>query len=249
MGRSRFFAALVVTFALLLEVPAQAQETTDAEARALYEAGEIAFTDGRWEAALGYFQQSYALSHRPELLFNIGSSAEHLRQDETALRAFRQYLEAVPDAGNRVAVESRIAVLERAVAVATSTAETTTTTTETHEAGAPTPSSTGSDPAPWIVLGVGGALAVAGAVLLIGGYVDIGSVSGARDGVPLGEISGPHDAAPILTGTGWAVLGVGVAVAAIGLGWGLSAGTGDTRVSGTAWVDGQSGGILLRGTL
>ena len=60
----------------------------ETEARALFEAGRQAFTDGRFEDALQRFSQSYELSHRAELLFNIGQAADRLRRDAEALAAF-----------------------------------------------------------------------------------------------------------------------------------------------------------------
>src|SRR5690606_23764287 len=87
----------------------------DEEARALYQAGRIAFDQGRFESALDYFQRSYELSGRPALLFNIGSAADRLRKDEVALDAFERYLEAVPDSPDRASVESRIEVHPAAI--------------------------------------------------------------------------------------------------------------------------------------
>src|SRR6185312_6914484 len=78
-----------------------------------------------------------------------------------------------------------------------------------------------ADPAPWIVLGVGGAALVVGAILLGVGYADVATVDNARN-VPFASVSGAYSDAPVLTGVGWGVLGVGVGLAAIGLGWGLA---------------------------
>ena len=92
----------------------------EAEARALFEAGRNAFEDGRFDAALQRFTEAYALSHRPELLYNIGQAADRLRHDAEAVRAFEQYLELVPDAPNRRRVELRLEALRRLMAEASS---------------------------------------------------------------------------------------------------------------------------------
>jgi len=63
--------------------------------------------------ALKYFEEAYELSKRPELLYNIATTADRLRRDEAALSAYRQYLLELPEANNRGAVETRIATLER----------------------------------------------------------------------------------------------------------------------------------------
>lgn len=114
-------ASLVLATPLLSCSSALAQDGTaqsglDAEARSLFEAGRTAFAAGRFEAALARFQEAYELSQRPALLYNIGTAADRLRRDAQALEAFRAYLAAVPDAANRDEVESRIRVLEEAVA-------------------------------------------------------------------------------------------------------------------------------------
>jgi tetratricopeptide (TPR) repeat protein len=100
---------------------AQAQAATssrDEEARMLFEAGRVAYEDGRFEDALGYFQRAHDLSGRPALLYNVGSAADKLRRDAVALDAFRRYLEALPTAENRGEVEARIRVLEQVVGAA-----------------------------------------------------------------------------------------------------------------------------------
>jgi tetratricopeptide (TPR) repeat protein len=95
-----------------------ADESSDAEARALFNAGQVAYADARFEAALDYFQRAYELSGRAGLLFNVASAAERVRKDELALQAYRKYLEALPNADNRRFVEGRVRFLEDAVASA-----------------------------------------------------------------------------------------------------------------------------------
>ncbi|MFW5925904.1 MAG: tetratricopeptide repeat protein [Myxococcota bacterium] len=97
---------------------AAAQEADDAsedqEARALFEAGRTAFEAGRYDAALRHFEASYELSGHPQLLYNIGTTADRLRLDDKALASFQKYLERVPEAPNRGEVAARIRVLEQA---------------------------------------------------------------------------------------------------------------------------------------
>ena len=153
-------------------------EARDQEARALYQAGVVAFEDGRFEDALGYFERSHELSGRPELLYNIGTSADRLRRNAQALEAFRAYLDALPDAENRRSVERRIEVLEEATARG-ETAHV--PTPEEAAAGAlggpgggeaPAGATATDVPAPrrtglWVGLGVAGAAIVAGVVLAV----------------------------------------------------------------------------------
>jgi tetratricopeptide (TPR) repeat protein len=93
-----------------------APAVNDEVARGLFQAGKAAYESGNYPDAIGFFEQAYARSQRPQLLFNIGQVADRLRQDDKALASFRAYVQQVPDAPNRVEVESRIAALERAAA-------------------------------------------------------------------------------------------------------------------------------------
>lgn len=90
--------------------------SNDEVARGLFQAGKAAYEGGNYTEALSFFEQAYQRSGRPQLLFNIGQVADRLRQDDKALESFRTYLAQVPEAENRVEVESRIAAIEQALA-------------------------------------------------------------------------------------------------------------------------------------
>ncbi len=113
---------LLATTAVAQDAPARgdasdaaAMDARDAEARALFEAGRIAFRDGRFGDARDHFVRSHELSGRDELLYNIASSQDRLRDDEAALATYEAYLEALPDAENRAEVEARIGALRAAL--------------------------------------------------------------------------------------------------------------------------------------
>jgi hypothetical protein len=110
-----------VALALLVANAAHAQTpaASDDEAHALFEAGQLAYASGRFDDALADFVGAYDLSHRADLLYNIGQCHDYLRHDRDALTAFEGYLAAVPDAPTRAVVEARVAVLRAAVAAAT----------------------------------------------------------------------------------------------------------------------------------
>jgi tetratricopeptide (TPR) repeat protein len=117
----RLASVLLVSLAAPATVLAQpaaggTPDSLDAEARSIFEAGTTAFTDARYEDALGHFRRAYELSHRPELLYNIGISADRLRRDQEALDAFERFLAEVPEHARRPDVEARVLVLRRAVA-------------------------------------------------------------------------------------------------------------------------------------
>lgn len=87
-------------------------QSRDQEARRLFEAGRTAYVEEKYQDALNYFEQAHELSHRPQLLFNIGQASDRLGQRQRAAQSFRAYLTAMPDAGNREEIETRIRELE-----------------------------------------------------------------------------------------------------------------------------------------
>jgi tetratricopeptide (TPR) repeat protein len=160
---------------------AQQSDAQDEEARALYQAGRVAFDDGRFDDALEYFERSHELSGRPQLLYNIGSAADRLRRNAMALEHFEAYLEALPDAENRRSVEARIRLLQDALdhgrehGTVQDPDEGTEVPTprETAEAGMDGSDGTGSSDVPppsrtglWVGIGVGAAVLVGLAVVL-----------------------------------------------------------------------------------
>jgi len=115
-----FVAVGTVALLALFAQPALAQDAqaaraaTEAEARNVFEAGEVAFTAGRYADALVYFRRAYTLSQRPALLFNIALCQDRLREDDAAIEAYERYLAAVPRAANRAEVDSRLDALRAA---------------------------------------------------------------------------------------------------------------------------------------
>lgn len=98
-----------------VEPDANADAIND-EARGLFEAGAAAFSEGRFQDALTYWQGSYGLSHRPELLHNIGIAHDRLGQRDEAIEKYRAFLEQRPEADNRAYVERRISQLDEQAA-------------------------------------------------------------------------------------------------------------------------------------
>src|SRR5262245_14114470 len=54
--------------------------SADKEARKLFFRGDRMYEEGKYEEAVAAFEKSYALSHRPELLFNLANAYERLGQ-------------------------------------------------------------------------------------------------------------------------------------------------------------------------
>ncbi len=104
---------------------------------------------------------------------------------------------------------------------------------------APEAAPSGEDPAPWIVLGGGLVVAVVGAVLLGFGLADVSTVENAPRDTRWPTVAGAYERAPILTGLGGTLLGVGPAGAGGGLAWGLTASTSSSETRASLSIGGR----------
>lgn len=163
--------ALAFAGVCVFPTPSSAQDATaasDEEARRLFEAGDLAFRDGRYETALTRFHESYDLSHRPALLYNIAVCLDRLRRDAEAIEAYDTYLAALPDAANRDEVEGRLRAMREAAARAVPVDE-----GEATGSTGPTPTPTpGADSGPrvedfWWAFVIGGVVVAAAVVVPI----------------------------------------------------------------------------------
>jgi tetratricopeptide (TPR) repeat protein len=90
---------------------AKPSASADKEARKLFFQGDRMYEEGKYEEAVAAFEKAYALSHRPELLFNLANAYERLGQYEEALRSLRDFAPSAPD-GDREKIAERIKTLE-----------------------------------------------------------------------------------------------------------------------------------------
>jgi hypothetical protein len=91
-----------------------AGQQPDPAARQAFEDGRTFYDHGRFADALRKFQESYAISNNPKLLFNIGRAADSDGELKQAHDAYTAYLQRLPDADNREFVEARLAKLKAA---------------------------------------------------------------------------------------------------------------------------------------
>ncbi len=107
----------IVPFLLLMCTPAHAQDPDASEdrARELYENGAILYNEGRYDDAVLAWQESYRLSERFELLYNIANAQERLGMWDEALETLNRYRAYAP-AEERDTLDRRIANLERRIA-------------------------------------------------------------------------------------------------------------------------------------
>ncbi len=164
---------VLVLFALfVMAAPLRAQTRADDErARSLYLLGDDLYAQGRYEEALAAFEESYRLSERPLLLFNIANAQERSGQWSEAIESLEGYLPHAEQA-ERARIASRIASLRRRIA-----------RLEAMQPPAPEPPSSpeppGEDEEP-VALAGPLVLASAGA-LLAGGVTSAFLAKGARD--------------------------------------------------------------------
>lgn len=228
------------------------QAALDEEARQLFEAGETAYSNGRYERALEYFTRAYELSGRPVLLFNVGLAAELAREDARALEAYRQFLELVPESPQHTRVRTRIRELEARVGSSESSPESARDDAADPAPDAvddadtaPAPASSGADgTVGWVVLGASAAVAIAGVVLVGVALGDVAAVENAPMNSAWADVEGAAGRAEPLSIAGFVALGVGIAGAGLGLALGLTAAGSDTQAS----LRVGPGGLALTGS-
>ena len=90
-------------------------QPADRRARQLYRRGTSYYDEGRYEEAVQAFQESYRLSGRPLLLFNIANAFERLGRYDQALSTLRRYAVSARES-EQEQIRARIAALEERVA-------------------------------------------------------------------------------------------------------------------------------------
>lgn len=108
----RLPGGLLFTVMLLVAVPALGQETPADVAKQLYAEGKEAYEQLKFQLAYDRFKSCYALSHQPELLFNMSSAEQGLGHPKAAAELLRAYLRVVPDDPDRPGIERRIRALD-----------------------------------------------------------------------------------------------------------------------------------------
>lgn len=254
----RWLVALVLALTVSLGahvVHAQTDASSDSEARALFEEGRTAFAADHFEDAARAFRRAYLLSPRFALLYNMGQAELRAGHDSRALEAFEAFLRQAPTTHpHHAEVTERVNVLRSmGVSAATTEASSPAVAVEPVVASPAVVASASSPPhdegpgaAPWIVLGSGAAVLIAGGVLMGVGASHASSVTGATDGAHWADLRGAADDANVLWGVGIGLGVAGLAAMAVGLGWALSGSSSSTTVEATLRV-GPSG-LSIQGT-
>jgi tetratricopeptide (TPR) repeat protein len=110
-GRIRALLDLEARQSAHLNASADARAALSGEARTFYQRGVKLYRTGHFEAAAAAFTQALQLSDAPELHYNLAKTSQQLGSVEEAYDHYRAYLAALPDAPDRLDVETRIAEL------------------------------------------------------------------------------------------------------------------------------------------
>ena len=179
-------------------------------AHTVFLSGKGFLDESNYDKAISYFKDAYSIDCSVHGILPIIATAYERKGDKAeAIHALGEYILRVPNTPDREVIERRIRNLREqlaqekptatavttvptatttAVPTATTTAPTgdtgtgATTTSPTSSTGSPPPSAAGEhSTTPWVLVGVGGALVVTGAVLLV---VGSGKVSSANSACP-----------------------------------------------------------------
>jgi tetratricopeptide (TPR) repeat protein len=176
---------LLASAALATSVPALAQSTSGSSAtpyppacssvpptesdraHMIYQAGKVQYDDKNYDAAIAQFREAYKRDCSKHDLLIIISRAYELKGDKVeALKALEMYVDRVPSspdiATHRIGIEN----LKRQIAAAPPPTATVTAPAPTATV-APPPEMRDHTALPWVVVGIGGASIITGAILLV----------------------------------------------------------------------------------
>lgn len=189
-----------------------------------------------WDKAIEFWRQAYGLDCTAHaLLVNIANAYEKKGDKRNAIVALETYLVRATGAPDLVTINERVVDLKKSLEplpTATATATATVTAPPTVTATAPPPPGERPyGPIPLVVAGIGGALAIAGVIMIpagLGPYNEVREICNVPTERGLACPAGTENEAELLAkgnngritwNAGAALLGVGVAAAAGGLGF------------------------------
>ncbi|MCC6902979.1 MAG: tetratricopeptide repeat protein [Polyangiaceae bacterium] len=242
----------VLIAALTSATLAWAGPADDARARRLFQQGDVAYAEGRYDDALAAFEEAHRLSQRPRLLFNIGNALERLGKLREAAAALEKYLpHAKPT--EKATLEKRIQNLRKRAPEPEVELEDTPEPAEPRDreqTPRPTPSpsdaldgrSSADTTLGWVLLGVGGAAAVTGTafgIMALTARKDIDAGCRHSSGQTLCDASARDAVDRDQRYSLFADLGWGVGLAALGAGtyFMLTASSGERPTSARSFAD------------
>jgi tetratricopeptide (TPR) repeat protein len=214
-------------------------------AHTVFLSGKQFLEESNYEKAISYFKDAYSIDCSIHAILPIIATAYERKGDKgEAVHALEEYQRRAPNAPDHEVVERRIRNLKDQISRDQAATPPATTTTPAAPSSVPTvapepsatptalpsastgaevppPASAGPSAAPWVVVGIGGAAAVAGVVLYAVGAGDISTASGecpSRTCASSAEASQGNNGRT-LEKVGVVVGSVGVGAVALGLVW------------------------------
>ncbi len=108
------FLSLVLA-AVLSPAPSVGAQSSDADARKHFDAGESYFKTSDYEGALREFQMAHRLSKRPLILLSIAAVHERMGRLQETIDSLKQYLVEEPQTKERATIELRIENLQKRI--------------------------------------------------------------------------------------------------------------------------------------
>lgn len=277
-------AALVASFAASpgaraddeLTFPECPRRPTPSEvegAKGAHQAASRFYDRAEYERAIQYWRDAYQFDCTAHaVLINIANAYEKLGKRRAAVVALETYLAREPNAPGKETIAEKIKNLKESLERSPEPAPAPTPVPQPEPApaasAAPLPptapppagssagaASSSKSIAPWIVMGAGGATAIAGAILL---PVGLGAISSAEKICPVRTACASQEAIDqgnggrVQSAVGGILLGVGGAAIATGLVWQLAFGSGGSAKSAGLLVapmaSATTGGLALGGT-
>jgi len=245
------------------------RELDDARAREHFQIATRYYDEGRFIEAARQFEEAFELSGRPELQYNAYIAYREAHQNRRAAAALEGYLESVPNAPDRVNLAARLEELRRVIAEEEAQAEQLSEAERRaleesrraeQEAAARREAEAAPEAWPWVILGIGGAAAIAGAI--VGGLAlsEASALRGECDTsvdpplcLPQVGLEQRRSDAQTLALVGDVMLFGGIGVAAVGLilglVFGLGGGDGDDAPQAGAFCTQDGCHAVIGGTL
>jgi tetratricopeptide (TPR) repeat protein len=216
------------------------REPTEAEvaaAKGAFQAGNASFNEADYARAIDYWEDAYRRDCTANpLLLNLARAYELAGRKRQAVVSLETFLAREPSSGEKDQINRRVEVLKKkiaeedaAAAVAPPPTTAPTTTPLPPPVTEPATSKAKRSPGPWIVIGVGGAVAIIGTIGIINNKKKVDDFAADCDDPATKEVEGRdkcryevaqkgNDARTALNVSG-VIAGVGVAAVAAGFVW------------------------------
>jgi tetratricopeptide (TPR) repeat protein len=137
-------------------------------AHTIYQAGKVQYDDKNYDAAIAQFREAYKRDcSKHDLLIIISRAYELNGNRPEALKALEMYVDRVPSSPDIATHRNGIESLKRQIAAAPPPAATSTAPAPTSTSTAPPTEMREHTVPPWLVVSLGGAGIVTGAILLV----------------------------------------------------------------------------------